>query len=168
VAIDSEPVRTDEDLAREIAGRLPGTVATLDVWRDGEIRAVPVKLSFRQMLSAGRRFSPRMDDARPAAQEEAPLGLRVRDLDQVAAGLRIPPSIRGVLVTEVDPAGPARLAQVRGNHVIMEINRRPVRSVEEYRAVVATLRPGEVAALLVYDKTTHQRIICAVELDQYP
>jgi serine protease Do len=167
VAMDGEPVGSDEDLARLVASRLPGIVATLDVWRDGEIRPMPVKLSVRQMLSAGR-VSPQLDDARPVARQEAPLGLRVRDLDDLAAGLRIPPSIRGVLVTEVDPAGPARLAQVRGNQVIMEINRRPVRSVAEYRAVVATLRPGDVAALLVYDKTTHQRSICAVELDQYP
>jgi serine protease Do len=167
VAMDGEPVGSDEDLARLVASRLPGIVATLDVWRDGEIRPMPVKLSVRQMLSAGR-VSPQLDDARPVARQEAPLGLRVRDLDDLAAGLRIPPSIRGVLVTEVDPAGPARLAQVRGKQVIMEINRRPVRSVAEYRAVVATLRPGDVAALLVYDKTTHQRSICAVELDQYP
>jgi S1-C subfamily serine protease len=153
---------------RHIAGRLPGTVATLDVWRDGTRHEIPVKLSLRQMLTAARRFSQHYEDARPAAQDQAPLGLRVRDLDEVAADLRIPPSIRGVLVTEVDPAGPARLAQVRGNQVILEINRRPVRSVAEYRAVVAALRPGEVAALLVYDKTTQQRAICAVELDPYP
>ena len=93
----------------------------------------------------------------------------MRNLDDVTAEhLRIPAVIQGVLVTEVDPAGPARLAQVRGNHVILEVNRRPVRSEAEYRALVSALRPGDVAALLVYDRSTRQRVICSVVVDTYP
>jgi S1-C subfamily serine protease len=76
--------------------------------------------------------------------------------------------IQGVLVTEIDLAGPARLAQVRGNQVILEVNRQPVRSVAEYRAAVANLLPGDTAALLVYDRATKQRVICPVVLDGQP
>ena len=63
-------------------------------------------------------------------------------------------------MSDVDPAGPARLAQLRTNHVILEINRRRITSVADYRAVVAGLQPGEAVALLIYDRRTSQRFIC--------
>jgi S1-C subfamily serine protease len=68
-------------------------------------------------------------------------------------------------VSEVDPAGPSRLANLRINHVLLEINRHPVASIEEYRARVAALPAGASVALLVYDRATSQRIICTVVAD---
>jgi len=70
--------------------------------------------------------------------------------------------IQGVLISDVDPAGPARLAQLRPNHVILEINRRRVTTVAEYRAVVAGLRPTDAVALLIYERGTGQRVICTI------
>jgi S1-C subfamily serine protease len=103
---------------------------------------------------------------RRVANDWAPLGLRVRDLDgETIARLRLPTGISGVLVTEVDPAGPSRLANLRINHVVMEINRRPVQSTADYRAVVSTLAPGDVAALLVFDRASAQRVLCTVIAD---
>lgn len=168
VSLDDAPVASDRQLVRDIAARVPGTVATIGVWRDGTTRTIPVKFSVRQVDSTLRRRAAR-SDARPATQTPEPLGIAVRNLDDVTAEhLRIPSIIQGVLVTEVDPAGPARLAQVRGNHVILEVNRQPVRSEAEYRALVSALRPGDVAALLVYDRSTRQRVICSVVLDTHP
>jgi serine protease Do len=169
VGLDGTAVTSDRQLQREIASRLPGTVGTFRIWRDGIQRTMPVKFSVRQVTEAGRRQGARSVDARPAAQGQMPLGIRVRELDdETAEHLRIPGIIQGVLVTEVDPAGPARLAQVRGNHVIVEVNREPVRSTAEYFALVSALRPGDVAALLVYDRSTRQRMICPVVLDAEP
>jgi S1-C subfamily serine protease len=79
--------------------------------------------------------------------------------------LKLPDWVEGVLVTDVDPAGPARVAQLRVNHVILEINRRPVRSDGEYRSAVNRLTDGEAAALLVYEKSTGQRAIFTVVSD---
>jgi serine protease Do len=128
-----------------------------------------VKLSVRKISDPSRWARGRSTDARHAAQVQAPLGIGVRDLDPTTAEyLRIPDMIQGVLVTEVDPAGPARLAQVRGNQIILEVNRQPVRSAAEYHAAVADLVAGDTAALLVYDRATSQRVICQVVLDGQP
>ena len=56
-------------------------------------------------------------------------------------------------MTDIDPAGPARLAQLKTNQVILEVNRRRVHSLQDYLSAVAGLKRGEVAALLVYDRT---------------
>ena len=107
-----------------------------------------------------------MTDVRRPAGDWSPLGLRVRDLDAATIGrLRLPRDITGVLVSEVDPAGPSRLANLRINQVIMQINRRPIASVEDYRSAVAGLTPGAPAALLVFDRAARQTVITTVVVD---
>jgi serine protease Do len=168
-SIDGRVITSDWQLVRDIARRLPGTNATLEVWRDGHLMRSHVKLSVRKISDPSRWAGGRSTDARHAAQIQAPLGIGVRDLDpSTAEYLRIPDMIQGVLVTEVDPAGPARLAQVRGNQVILEVNRQPVRSAAQYHAAVADLAAGDTAALLVYDRASSQRVICQVVLDGTP
>jgi S1-C subfamily serine protease len=82
--------------------------------------------------------------------------------------LRLPPDIAGVLVSEVDPAGPSRLANLRINQVILEINRQPITSVAQYRARASSLTAGAPVALLVFDRATNQRVICTVIADPTP
>jgi len=49
VAADDQPISSDEELTRFIASRRPGALARLQVWRDGETIAVPVKLTQRPL-----------------------------------------------------------------------------------------------------------------------
>jgi serine protease Do len=169
VQADSRPIRSDEDLIRYVATRQPGTLASLDVWRDGETRVIYVKLRDRPLPVAISRRTPRDGDVRPATQPQMPLGIKVRALDAATATrLSIPDTVQGVLVTDIDPAGPARLAQLKTNQVILEVNRRRVHSLQDYLSAVAGLKRGEVAALLVYDRTEDQRALAVVVPDPEP
>ena len=169
VAVEDQPVNSDEDLIRLVSERAPGTLAALRLWRDGTVREVHVKLRDRPLPEAVRRRTPRGDvigDARPTSRANAPLGLAVRNLDSsTIERLRLPDMIQGVLITEVDPAGPARLTGIRPNQILLEINRRAVTSEAAYRAIIATLRPGEAAAVLIYSRLTGDRSITTVMLD---
>jgi serine protease Do len=170
ISVDGQAVTSDEDLTRHVSSRQPGTLASLEVWRDGETRRVFVKLRDRPLP---RALSPRTladPDLRSITQPQSPLGLRVRELDQTVANrLNIPDTIRGVLVSDVDPTGPARLAQIRTNQVILEVNRRRVGSIQEYLAAVASLEPGTAAVLLLYDRTPPgQRLLAVVTPDPAP
>jgi serine protease Do len=169
VRADGRAVESDDDLIQYISSRPPGTLARLDVWRDGVVRTVPVKLRDRPLPPAVRRRARPDVDVRPARQDGSVLGLEVRDLDAATADrLRIPDTIEGVLVTDVDATGPARLAQIKTNQVLLEINRRRVVSVAEYHTVVDTLRRSDAAALLLFDRSTGQRIIATVIPDDEP
>ena len=169
VAVDGQPVNSDEDMIRLVSERAPGTLAALRLWRDGTVREVHVKLRDRPLPEAVRRRTPRGDgigDATPTARAHAPLGLAVRDLDpSTIERLRLPGVLQGVLITEVDPAGPARLTGIRANQILLEINRRSITSEAAYRAIVATLEPGEAAAVLIYNRVTGDRSITTVMLD---
>jgi serine protease Do len=89
----------------------------------------------------------------------------VRDLDdETAAKLRLPGDAAGVLVSRVEPMSPAFDADIARNHVLLEINRQPVRSIEDYRRLTARLQPGEVIALYVYKQESGRELV-TVRLD---
>jgi serine protease Do len=165
VSADDVAVRTDEELSRHIAGRTPGTTTSLDVMREGIRQTIVVKLTERPLPGSSQRRI--VSDARPASvRDQGPLGLTVRDLDRATAMRQsIPDTMQGVVVVDVDPAGPARLARLRPGHLILEINRRPVTSAAAFQRALAALKPGDVAVLLVFDQLLDQRILVAIATD---
>jgi serine protease Do len=167
---DTIEIRSDDELIRYISARPPGSLAALGLWRDGQPRTVSVKLTERPLAETARARPAGAAGVRPAVgREQGPLGLTVRNLDAATlARQRLPDTIQGVIVVDIDPAGPARLARLRAGLVIMEINRRRVLSVADFQAAVAALGPGEVAAVLVYDHVADQRVITAIVPDLAP
>lgn len=164
-AVDDRAIQADEDLTRYIAGRPPGAVARLEIWRDGSTRTVAVKLTERPLPRTARGADP-IVGAQPAGQSDSPLGVSVRALDSsTAARMRIPESVQGVLVMDVESTGPARQARVRTGQIILQLNRRPVSSPADFRTLVNALAPGEAAALLIYDPLLDQRAIYVIVPD---
>ena len=91
-----------------------------------------------------------------------PLGLVVRDLDRdTVRRLRLPSSVDGVVVTRVDPLSAAYDAGIQRDHVVMEINRRPVPSTDAYNRVARAAHPGDVLAVYVYMPGSEQRALRA-------
>ena len=170
VAADHRPIRSDEDLIRYIAGRQPGSQATLEIWRDGGARQVSVKLTERPLPPSSRNKNQGVQQVRPAvSQEMGPLGLSVKELDETTmARTGIPTNLQGVLIVDVDSAGPARLARLRAGHVLLEINRRRVASVEEFQRIVSSLPPGATVAVMIYDQLSDQRVIATINPDSAP
>ena len=96
---------------------------------------------------------------------DLPLGISVRELDRGFVGrLEIPESVHGVIVSRVEPTGAAFHALRRG-HVIMEINRQPVRTVADFQRIVSGTRAGDVLAFYYYDPTLGQRSFVTVTVD---
>ncbi len=111
----------------------------------------------------------RKTGVQPAAgREQGPLGFVVRDLDP-ASSLRktLPTVIQGVLIADVDAAGPGRLAHLRPGQLVLEMNRRPTTSAQAFQAALAGLTPGSIAALLIYDPITEQRLLVSISPDRY-
>jgi serine protease Do len=167
--IENEVVLNNEELIRRISARQPGSVARLDVLRDGRRHTLPVKLAERPRRgeefdgpdALGAPARPRPVQPEP----EMPIGVSVRELDRAFVGrLEIPESVQGVVVSRVDPTGPANQLLRRGL-VILEINRNPTRSLVEYQQVIAGVRGGDVLAVFYYDPTTGRRGLVTVTAD---
>jgi serine protease Do len=168
--VEGQPVMTNQELIRDISARKPGSVARLEVLREGRRQNMPIKLAERP--ANGEEF----DDSQsglgttpasppPPAPEQLPLGLTVREMDRTFINrYDIPDSVQGVNISRVDPAGPANQT-LRSRLVILEINRKPTRSLVEYQRVVGALRSGDVAAIYFYDPTSTRRGLVTVTVD---
>src|SRR5829696_1480030 len=159
LAVDGREVLSNEELIRDISGRLPGTAARFEILRDGRRQTSHIKLTERPRdLAAAAPPGPPVRRPPASIAGDAPLGLTVRDLDAAfARRMELPASVAGVVVTRVDPAGASFVPAMRRGFVIMEINRQPVRSVADYDRLVAAARTGDVLAFYGYDPSVGQR-----------
>ena len=164
VGVDGVPTGSNEDLIRRVAARPPGAVVRLDVLRDGR----PVALSVRLGERPGRDAA----DAAPADLRPQPasgpgtLGLGVKELDrEFRDRFKVPSTVRGVVVTRVEPMSPAFDADIERGVVVLEINRHGVASVAEFDRATRGARPGDVLAFYLYSPELEQRTLRAVRID---
>jgi serine protease Do len=78
----------------------------------------------------------------------------------------LPDSIQGVLIVDVDAAGPARQARLRPGELVLEINRRPTPTAAEFEKALARVTGGKAVAVLVYDPITEQRYLMPIVPDR--
>jgi serine protease Do len=103
---------------------------------------------------------------RYVGQPSSPLGLTVRNIDaELLQHLKLPAGTEGVIVSRVDPAGPAFEADILRGHVLLEINRRPVKSVDDYRKLMAGVHSGDVLTLYLYKPEQSGRALQTVKID---
>jgi len=162
VAVDGRPVLRNDELIQSVAARQPGTMATLQVVRDGRALNVPVKLAERPL----RERQPPEELSQAPSQPGPALGLSVREIDpEFAQRYNLPRGLEGVIVSRVDPMSPAFDADIERGHVLLEINRQPVRSIEDYRRLTGQARSGEVLALYVLKPEILRRELHTVKID---
>ena len=163
--IDGKRVANNDEIIREVARRGPGTIARLDIVRDGREQVLAVRLGERPSRQVTNLESLR-PPVQPSSSVGVPLGLGVRDLDRDASRrLRLPDGLAGVVVERVDPLSAAWDAGIQRDYVVLEINRRPVTSAESYNRLARAARPGDVLAVYVYMPGSEQRAIRTVRVD---
>jgi serine protease Do len=163
--IDDKRVANNNEIIREVARRGPGTLARLQVVRDGRKQTVTVRLAERPSRQAGRALDEG-NPVRPSSNSAIPLGLNVRDIDNATSRrLRLPSGVSGVVVTRVEPLSSAYDAGIQRDHIVMEVNRRPINSADAYNRLLRAANPGDVLAVYVYMPGTEQRSIRAVRVD---
>jgi serine protease Do len=167
-AVDDRDIWTNDELIREISARQPGSSARLHVVRDGRQRDVLVKLAerpLREDVDAGEPAGETRPVMAPVTPERR-AGLVVRELDlPFLRRLGSPAVESGVVITRVDPAGPAFGSELRRGFVILEINRQPVANVAAFNRLVNAASNGDVLALYVFDPALRQRSVVTIVLD---
>jgi serine protease Do len=168
--VDGKPMPNNDALIREIAARQPGTTATLSIVRDGRSLSVPVKLSERPLRGNRPQPEDASDDERqprPSSQPGSAIGLSVRELDrEFVERFRLPEDLEGVVVSRVEPMSPAFDAEIERGHVVLEVNRHPVRGIEEYRRLTNAVHPGDILAVYTYVPEIQQRQLRTVRIDE--
>jgi serine protease Do len=165
LALDGKTQDNDDQLIRDIASHAPGTAVKLRVLRDGHEEDVMVKLAERP--SRDRPQTPAAPAADRARSDADPvLGLTVREVDrQTAARMALPATAKGVLITRVEPLSAAFDGGISRGAILLEINRRRVESVDEYRRLARAAKPGDILTLFLYSPDLDQRQLKTVRVE---
>jgi serine protease Do len=85
-------------------------------------------------------------------EKEGPLaGVAVKNLDQgIAQQLGLEEKVNGVVVMDIAPGSHAARAGLVQGDVISEINRKPVRSEEDFVKVVSHLKDNSSALIFIH------------------
>ena len=142
VAVAGRAVSRSADLPPLVANLEPGRPVSITVVRDGK----PTTLE----ATVARLEEQREPRATGKTEPQGRLGLVVGPVTpEVARELSLPRDLKGVLVRDVRDGSPADEAGLRPADVIVEVNRRPVASVEELRRMLDTQEKGAPLLLLI-------------------
>jgi serine protease Do len=144
VEFDGRKIGRTTDLSRLVAATPASKPVALKVWRDGK------------ELTLSPTIARLEDRATPVAGEpgEEPqrgrLGLAVEPLTPELAQSLGTSHTHGLVVRSVQDGSPADEAGLRPGDLITEVNRKPVRTVEDLRRAVEASKEGAPTLLLVY------------------
>jgi Do/DeqQ family serine protease len=142
LALNGRPVDSSNDLRNHVAPLGPGASANLTLWRDGHERSVTATLA---ELPGDRKAASR--ETEPA--ERGRYGLAVEPLTPQRASELGARASRGVVVTDVDPDGPAAEAGLQSGDVIEQVNGRAVASGPELRSALEAASGNKPALVLL-------------------
>jgi len=135
---DGEAVRDGSHMKNMVAAAGPDKTVKIKVIRDGKKKEFKVKLAERTS-EAVAKMSP--EEVTPREEEEW-MGMTVQELtDELAQRLGYEDQ-RGVLVSGVDPDGPAAKAESppRPGDLIQEIERQEIKNMDDYRQAVEKVK----------------------------
>jgi serine protease Do len=128
-AVNGQSIKDARDLARQIGAMAPGATAKLSVWRKGEEKNISLTLG---EMPKERQASAAASDSAPQGTDTPRLGLTLAPAAQVAGG-----GGEGVVVTNVDPNGPASEHGVKTGDVILDVGGKAVATPADVRNAVS-------------------------------
>jgi serine protease Do len=142
-SFNGQAVHDTNTLRNRVAEAGPGTTAALVINRDGSEKTLSVKLDEANPEALARGRGDR-DSAPGESDDKASLGVSVAPLTpELRDRTRAPKDAQGLVVEDVNPDGRAAAAGIQPGDIIQEVNRQPVKSVEDLRSALkkSTDRP---------------------------
>ncbi len=143
LSFDGKPIKEMDELPKIVAAVEVGKKVKIRLIRDGSPLDVDVT------VTEGRDETREAANNAAAPEVEKNFGLVVQNLTpEIARSLNVKDT-KGVIVTDIQQGSPADEADVRAGDVIREINRKPIRNVDDFRELVSKARPKDGVVMLV-------------------
>jgi serine protease Do len=128
------------------SGELPIIVARTPVDKKVRMKVLRDKKELTLNVAVGELKD---EEVVASAPEKGEMGLTVQRLTpQIAESLGLEKA-EGIVVSAVEPGSAADEAGIRRGDVIVEIDRKPIRNLDEYKKSIATVRKGKGVLFLV-------------------
>ncbi len=144
--------KSSNSLRNAVAATKPGAKVPMEFVRDGKRSTVQVTVQeqpsdMSAAIGGNQRPDGQSDEQGPATEEL--LGMTLQPLTADVAEQLGYKGFTGLIVTSVKQDSPAAEARLREGVLIMQANRRPVRTVAELKAVVDSVSSGGHILLFV-------------------
>ena len=146
VEYDGKQVDELNDLPRLVAATPVDETVKVKVFRDGKERTINVKI--------GRLDDGEMALAADDEETGGALGLTVANVTPELVERYSLESDQGILITKIDPEGPAAEANLRVGDLVVEADGKEVGSVKEFEELVGKMKSGKVLRLLIQRRAT--------------
>jgi serine protease Do len=153
VSFDGKAVADSRALPRLVADTQIGKKVTVTFLRKGKKMSVDVTVG--RLPESGAALAQKKSlPAPPKGAQHSKLGLSLAPLDGAArAKYHVAKEVQGVVVTDVDPNGPAAEKNFRPGDVIVEVQNQPVHSPDEVsKRVDADAKSGRKVELMLVNR----------------
>jgi serine protease Do len=139
IEFDGKEVTDSKDLPRMVASTHVGKAVTIKLIRDGK--------TLEQQMKVGE-MEEKVEVTKVPSSHKS-LGITVQNLTpEIAKGLGLKKDM-GVVVTRVEPGSPAADAGIQTGDLVQEVNRKPVKNVEDFIQKVDKAKGQENVLLLI-------------------
>jgi serine protease Do len=147
-AVDGKKITKGNDLVSDIASRKPGSKVTLAFIRNGKPQEATVTVADRAKLFAAR-LGEEQENEDENTPKQSKFGLTVRKVTPEMADRLDMPTGKGVIVQDVKPGSFAEDVNLGRGDIILEVNKQPVNSDEEFNRIESNLKSGQDVVFLV-------------------
>ena len=146
--VDGHKVSKGTELVADIAARKPGVKVAIGFLRNGKQEDTTVTIADRAKLFAAR-LSEDDSGSDESTPKQSKLGITVRKLTPEMAERLDMPAGKGVIVQDVKAGSFAEDINLGRGDVILEVNKQPVNSEEDFAKIESSLKSGQDAVFLV-------------------
>jgi serine protease Do len=154
-ALNGTPVKDSRDLARTVAALAPGSSVKLDVLQKGESKTITVTLG---KLPGQREANADEQQSQPESRSPH-LGLTLAPADEVAGA-----GGKGVVVTGVNPEGPAAEHGFQSGDVILAVGGKTVDNPSDVRKALSEAKSQGKHDVLLRVKTADTMKLVALPI----
>jgi serine protease Do len=140
ISFDGKEIKDYNHLPLVVASTPIGKKCEMIVIREGNSKSFTIKL---EELKEEAQIES-------AQSSKNPMGITVENITQdKKRDLGLEEDTDGVVVSEIDPEGPAAQTQLQPGDVIMELNSKGIRNVNDFNRIISRLKKGDDLRLYV-------------------
>jgi serine protease Do len=153
VSFEGKDISDSGELRNLVANTPIGKEVKIGILREGKKLSVPVKIG--NLEDAAKMMASSVRDK---------LGVEVRPVNDAERSKYGLDENQGVVVSKLDPKGPLTNAGFEVNDVMLMVNNQPIEGVEQFAALVASLKAHQTITILVVDHRSGQTGYVQVEV----
>jgi serine protease Do len=164
LTVDGKEVNSPQELQTTVASKHPGSIVTLEIWRDKKIGEKKAELGSRD--EEGETITEKVKNDKGESDSESDaekvvtvkeLGVSVKSIDsKIKKRYEVE---KGVMVSDIEDMSPAQDRGLKKGDVVTEVGGQKVSTPDQFESSVKKLKPGDAVMLRVKGEDKKMRFV---------